>query len=84
MISESRREVLAVTNAEALAALENELGATAPAGIAALEASDLEALRQALATARFHQKDALASAMDDGLRFVPRVLRGTVKKALFG
>ena len=67
-----------------LTALKAELGADPPPAVAALAPEHVEALANALAGARAHQADALADAMDSGLGFVPRLLRGAVKKALFG
>jgi hypothetical protein len=67
-----------------LAGLTRELGASPPAAIAALDPADLEALREALTAAREAQRVALEAATDSGLGIVPRLLRGTVKKALFG
>jgi hypothetical protein len=65
-------------------ALRAELGADPPPAVAALAPAHLEALTAALAAARAHQAAALADAMDSGLGFVPRLLRGAVKKVLFG
>jgi hypothetical protein len=64
--------------------LRRELGASPPAAIAALDASEIETLCGLLVSAREHQREALERAVDDGLGFMPRLLRGAVKKALFG
>jgi hypothetical protein len=64
--------------------LRRELGADPPPAIAAIAPAHLDTLSQALAAAREQQHEALEAAMDSGLGFVPRLLRGAVKKALFG
>ncbi len=64
--------------------LRKELGTSPPAAIAALTASEIETLSSLLVSARERQRDALERAVDDGLGFLPRLLRGAVKKALFG
>lgn len=53
-------------------------------GLAALSAADLDALAGAISEATHQQETALAEAIDNGLTIVPRVLRGAVRKALFG
>lgn len=77
-------EAKAGASSGALHALELELGTKAPDGLAALDPAEMEALRAALGSARADQEQALERAMEDGLNFVPRLLRGAVKKALFG
>jgi hypothetical protein len=67
-----------------LADLRQEIRAVPPPAIAALDQRDLEVLRAAVANARAVQNDALRKAVDDGLGFLPRVLRGAVKRALLG
>jgi len=64
--------------------LQDELGAELPPAIGALGDVELAVLTGALRRAREHQKQALSAATDTGLRFVPRLLRGPVKKVLFG
>jgi hypothetical protein len=68
----------------ALDGLRRDLRASPPAAIASLEASEIETLRGLLVSARERQREALERAVDDGLGFLPRLLRGAVKKALFG
>jgi hypothetical protein len=63
-------------------ALRDELRADVPRGIAALPAADRETLTRLVRDARHRQRAALEQALDDGLGFVPRMLRGPVKKAL--
>jgi hypothetical protein len=67
-----------------LAELEHELRAEPPPAIAALTPPELETLYRALADARSAQNEALAKAVDDGLGFLPRIMRGAVKRALVG
>jgi hypothetical protein len=55
-----------------------------PPGLASLPDRELVILVDAIAAAQRHQRDALAAAVDAGLAMVPRVLRGTVRKVLFG
>lgn len=64
--------------------LERLLGGPLTPGLAALSDKDLDTLATAIADAGRSQKAALADAIDDGLNIVPRVLRGAVRKALFG
>lgn len=64
--------------------IERLLGGPLTPGLDALDEADLEALARAISEAARHQQSALAAAIDSGLDIVPRVLRGTVRKALFG
>lgn len=64
--------------------LEQEYGGPLPPGLAALSAEDQATLADAIAAARTRQAKALAKATDGGLDFVPRLLRGPIKKVLFG
>lgn len=50
----------------------------------ALSDEQVAHLAAAITQAREHQLAALGQAMEDGLGFVPRLLRGPVRKALFG
>ncbi len=65
-------------------ALAELLGGSLPPHLAALDDHDLARLVDAIVAAQHHQREALATAIDDGLAIVPRVLRGTVKRVLFG
>jgi hypothetical protein len=67
-----------------LKALQQEIRAVPPASIAALDPGQLEVLGAAVANARARQADALQAAIDDGLGFLPRLMRGAVKRALLG
>ncbi|HLJ03932.1 MAG TPA: hypothetical protein VKT31_10850 [Solirubrobacteraceae bacterium] len=69
---------------DALARLERELRSPAPAGVRAVRAGDLEHLAAAIAEARHRQAAAIGAAAERGLRFVPRLLRGPVRKMVGG
>jgi hypothetical protein len=64
--------------------LAKELGDTPPPSFAALGPRELETLTRVLATAREQQLSDLEAASDNALAIVPRLLRGAVKKVLFG
>jgi hypothetical protein len=70
--------------ASALDDLKRELRADPPPAIAALDESDVIRLTTALRAAREHQTAALVAATDNGLSFIPKLLRAPVKKVLFG
>jgi hypothetical protein len=67
---------------EALTALQEEIRAVPPAAIAALDPAEVEILNVAVANARARQAEALQAAIDDGLGFLPRLMRAAVKRAL--
>jgi len=67
-----------------LAELERELRAGVPPGVAALPPEHLRHLTAALAGRRAAQLQAAEAAINDGLGFLPRVLRTVVRKALMG
>ena len=69
---------------DAASELERELRADVPAAVAALSPEDLRHLTAALADQRAAQLRAADEAIDEGLRFLPRVLRAVVRKALMG
>ncbi|HVS29697.1 MAG TPA: hypothetical protein VHE14_09100 [Solirubrobacteraceae bacterium] len=64
--------------------LGREFGTDLPPSIAGLDAAHRDTLARALRAAREHQAVALETAIDSGLGFVPRLLRGVVRKVLFG
>ncbi len=68
---------------DGLRALEQQLGATAPPGIARLRPDQLRALAEAISDARHTQARELASATNQALDHIPRLLRAPVRK-LFG
>ena len=62
--------------------LVEELGAELPPAVAALPAQTLAELADALAAARREQARALTEAVEGGLGFLPRLLRGPVTAVL--
>jgi hypothetical protein len=62
--------------------LRRQLNAEVPPSIAALPEGDLETLTRLLHDARIQQRNALEHAIDEGLSFLPRMMRGVVKRAL--
>ena len=63
--------------------LANELGAEVPRGlVAVLTAPELHMLATSLSQAKWRQSRALDGAIQDALRHVPFVLRGTVELIL--
>jgi hypothetical protein len=70
--------------ADEKAALEGELRAEVPAGVAGLPAEQLRHLATALASRRAAQYRAADAAIEEGLGFLPGVLRRVVRKALMG
>ena len=69
---------------DARARLEQEYGGALPPGLAGLAEQDMATLADAIDAARTRQARALAKATDNGLDFIPKLLRGPVKKVLFG
>jgi hypothetical protein len=69
---------------DARARLEKEYGGPLPPGLSALTTDQQAILADAIEAARVRQARALAKATDGGLDFVPKLLRGPVKKVLFG
>lgn len=53
-----------------------------PAGIAALKAEDQQKLAVTIAAAAEQQGAELSDATEESLRFVPKLLRGTVRKVV--
>ena len=64
--------------------LASEYGGPLPPGLASLSPEHQQVLVEAIEEARKHQARALAKATDQGLDFIPKLLRGPVKKVLFG
>ncbi|MEV4056115.1 hypothetical protein AB0J55_33320 [Amycolatopsis sp. NPDC049688] len=62
--------------------LADQLGGYLPEGIEALEQHEQQDLANALRDARRRQAKALAEAGEEGLRYVPALLRGAVRKAV--
>jgi len=65
-------------------ALEAELGGRAPDELAALSAKDLRAFADVIRDAKARQSQELEAAVEQSLGVVPRLLRGTIRKILFG
>jgi hypothetical protein len=71
-------------SAEALRALEDELGGRPPDGLGALADEDLRAFTALLRDAKRRQSEALEAATEEALEIVPRMVRAPVRKILFG
>jgi hypothetical protein len=67
-----------------LADLEHELRAEVPPGIAALPPERIAHLAASVREQRDAQRAAADEAIENGLGFLPRVLRLAVRKALMG
>ncbi len=67
-----------------LAELERELRADVPPGIASLPAERIAHLTASLREQRHAQVEAADAAIENGLGFLPRVVRLAVRKALMG
>jgi len=64
--------------------LESELGAAPPEGVRSLTDAQLNGLADLLREAKRRQSGALESAVEEALEIVPRMVRGPVRKILFG
>jgi len=64
--------------------LEDELGARVPDGMEALADEELLELAGLLRHAKARQAQELADGMEGSLDIVPRLMRGPVRKMLFG
>lgn len=71
-------------SAKAIRDLEAELGGRAPDGLEGLTDAQLRAFTDALHEAKQRQSAALSSAVEQALDIVPRLVRGPVRKILFG
>ncbi len=69
---------------EARRALEDELGERIPDGLSTLTDEELTHLAGLLHDTKQRQSEALDAAIEEALGIVPRLARGTVRKALFG
>lgn len=67
---------------DAAAQLAHELRGPVPPEIARLAPGDLEHLAGLIAQARHRQASEIAAAGERGLSYVPRLLRGPLRKAL--
>jgi hypothetical protein len=64
--------------------LEAELGGRAPDGLAALSHEQRRAFAQVIGDAKARQSHELEAAIEQSLGVVPRLVRGTIRKILFG
>ncbi len=71
-------------SAKGIGALEAELGGHVPDGLAKLTDAQLSAFTGMLREAKQRQSGALESAVEEALEIVPRMVRGPVRKILFG
>jgi hypothetical protein len=65
-----------------LARLATAIGAEPPAEFDALSEADRQALADLVETAARDRSELIDRAIDDSLRHIPGLLRGTVKRAL--
>lgn len=70
--------------AKAVDILEEELGAQLPDGFAQLSAEQLRSLAELLREAKQRQSHELDEGVDGSLDIIPRLMRGPVRKILFG
>jgi len=71
-------------SSDARRALERELGGRAPGGLKTLDDEELAHLAKLLHDAKQRQLAQLETAIDEALGIVPRLVRGPVRKVLFG
>ncbi|MDX6690867.1 MAG: hypothetical protein QOG15_2324 [Solirubrobacteraceae bacterium] len=65
-------------------ALEGELGGRIPDGLSTLTEAELSHFADLLRDTKQRQSQALESAIEEALGIVPRIVRGSVRKVLFG
>ena len=70
--------------AQAVDTLQAQLGGRIPAGLEVLSAKELETLAGLLREARRRQARELDEGVEESLDIVPRLMRGPVRKILFG
>ena len=70
--------------ARAIRSLEAELDDRVPDGLQALTDEELTDVADRLHDAKLRQSQALDAAIEQALEIVPRLLRGPVRKSLFG
>jgi hypothetical protein len=71
-------------SAKAMRDLEQELGGRAPDGLEALTDAQLQAFTDLLHECKRRQSESLRAAVEHSLEIVPRMVRGPVRKILFG
>ncbi|MCA1682949.1 MAG: hypothetical protein LC685_03000 [Actinobacteria bacterium] len=64
--------------------LKPELGGTVPDGLDVLAEDELHGFAGLLRVAKKRQSQELEAAVEEALDIVPRLLRGTIRKILFG
>lgn len=64
--------------------LSEALGAPLPAGLEGLSKPQFDSLSAALASAKQRQRAALEASTEAALSHIPMLLRGAVRKVLFG
>lgn len=69
---------------DAIDILEEELGARIPEGLEVLADEELHVLADLLAIAKADQARELEAGVGGSLEIVPRLMRGPVRKMLFG
>jgi hypothetical protein len=69
-------------NAERI--LKSELGGSVPHGMDSLSDADMSGFAAILHDAKGRQSSELEEAVDQALEIVPRLLRGTIRRILFG
>ncbi|MDQ6751802.1 MAG: hypothetical protein M3Z33_13760 [Actinomycetota bacterium] len=70
--------------ADAVRRLEAELGGRVPEGLETLTDGELADVGDRLRDTKRRQSQALDAAIEEALEIVPRLLRGPVRKILFG
>lgn len=68
--------------ADRIADLARELRGPVPSEVASLKGAEIEHLAGLIAEARHRQAAEIAAAAERGLSYVPRLLRGPLRKAL--
>lgn len=71
-------------SAKAMRDLEDELGARPPDGLQALSDAQLRAFTALLRETKRRQSEGLQAATEQALEIVPRMVRGPVRRILFG
>jgi len=69
---------------DAVDILEGELGGHVPDGLTQLGDEQLLALADLLQDAKARGQEELREGVEDSLNFVPRLMRGPVRRILFG
>jgi hypothetical protein len=78
------RDMVSRMNENAERILKSELGGTVPHGMGSLTEADMAGFAAVLHDAKDRQSRELQDAVDQALEIVPRLLRGTIRRILFG